>query len=65
MIRNALTGEPKLKTLEQQKADLSAEGAPPAGNVGQTPPATSEQPTVPERGSRRPAHEPASNRRGR
>lgn len=65
MIRNALTGEPKLKTLEQQKSDFSAEGAPPPGKVGQTPPAIREEPTVPERGSRPPAHEPASKSRGR
>ncbi len=44
MIRNAFTGEPKPKTLAEQKNDFTAEGAPPAGKV--TPP-----PDVPTTGA--------------
>ena len=44
MIQNAFTGEPKAnaKSVEQQQADFTAEGAPPAGNAALTLPFSSD-----------------------
>jgi len=40
MIRHVLTLPPKVKTLAEQNADFTAEGAPPPGKVGMSIPDT-------------------------
>lgn len=40
MVRPILTLPPKAKTLAQQNADFTAEGAPPPGKVGMSNPDT-------------------------
>jgi hypothetical protein len=40
MTRSVLTLPPKVKTLAQQGADFTAEGAPPPGKVGMSIPDT-------------------------
>jgi hypothetical protein len=40
MIRHVLALPPKVKTLAEQKADFTAEGAPPPGKVGMSIPDT-------------------------
>ena len=43
MIRPILTLPPKAKTLAQQNADFTAEGAPPPGKVGLSIPDTAHE----------------------
>ena len=43
MIRPILTLPPKVKTLAQQNADFTAEGAPPPGKVGMSIPETAHE----------------------
>lgn len=43
MIRSALTRPPKVKTLAQQKADFTAEGAPPPGKLAMSIPDTAHE----------------------
>lgn len=40
MIRHVLTLPPKVKTLAEQNADFTAEGAPPPGKAGMSIPDT-------------------------